>query len=103
LVEGIGLDGFSQSVFVFRAPSRDGAFVRALELGRDLEATYPNADGKEVRWRLSAVLTLDELSGGDPDGAEVYSEPFVPRPEEVVPFDTMFHPENSQPLPSGIN
>jgi hypothetical protein len=102
LVEGIGINSYWQSVFVFRSSTRDEAFVRALELGLSLETTYPNAEGHEVRWRLAEVQTLDELASDDIDGAEVYSEPFAPRPDEEIPFDADFRPEERQPLYSGI-
>jgi hypothetical protein len=102
LVDEVGINSYWQSVFVFRAPSREEAFVRALALGRGQEATYDNGDGEEVRWRLMKVETLDELASEDLDGAEVYSDRFDPLPDDDTPFDAEFRPEEYQPLYSGV-
>ena len=100
LIKGLGLDTFTQSVVVFRAADRDAAFARALALGRALETTYANGDGEEVRWRLAEIVTLDQLKRDDLDGAEVYFT-FEDEPTERLPFETVFHPADSEPRETG--
>ena len=102
LIEGEGAVRFADSVYVFTASDFDAALRRAVDLGRAAETTYTNADGEFVRWRLSEVLTLDQLGRGDLDGAEVYSEP-VDLPQGLsIEFDHRFAPEHSQPGQTGI-
>ena len=102
LIEGVGLDSNWQSVFVFRASTRDEAFARALALGRDQEATYHNADGEEVRWRLAEITKLEMFESDDLDGVEVFYQVDKVFKTFQMPFETMFAPENSQPIESGF-
>src|SRR6058998_2570134 len=74
LIQQTGLQGYSDSVFVFRSADFDSAFLRALQMGREHEEEYTNGDGDRVRRRLAGVMSLDGLRGAL-DGAEVYSEP----------------------------
>lgn len=62
------------SVVLFTAASFDGAFERAIELGRAAEKRYENAEARQVTWRLERVLTLDLLGDQIIDGHEVYFE-----------------------------
>lgn len=62
------------SVLLLRAADHDDAFRRALELGRESEESYYNADGEEVCWVFTEILTLDEIAGEDLDGKEFLSE-----------------------------
>lgn len=97
LLEEQGATRYMDSVFTFRATDFQGAFERALELGRGQEQTYANAEGRRVAWRLVRVVSLDQIASESLDGAEVYSEP-VPLPEgEVIPFAAEFEPEKSAP------
>ena len=97
LIEGVGADIYYDSVLVFRAVDWDDALQRALQLGLGMEKEYLNSLGERVLWRLKEVIFLTIIQKDSLDGAEVHSE-FVDIPEdEVVPFDTVFHPEESEP------
>jgi Domain of unknown function (DUF4288) len=74
LIEGHDEVTQDEVVHIFRATDFEAAFHRALDLGRSHETDYPNGDGKIVRWRFERVVTLDQISAADLDGAEVYSE-----------------------------
>src|SRR5690242_12000394 len=100
LVEGAGATMQDESVHVFRASGVDGAFARALQLGREQEGEYLNSDGERVRWRFDRVLTLDALGAEDLDGVEVHSE--LGPAEESLPFDAEFDPENHKPTETGV-
>jgi len=95
LIEEKGSDVVMNSVFVFRASGWDEGKARALELGRGLERSYENGEGKKVAWRLREIVSLDHLRSVDLDGAEVYSEQL--RPTESLPYEATFAPEASQP------
>jgi hypothetical protein len=96
LIESKGLDGYMDSLLLFRADDFVGAFQRALDLGRRREVTYLNSEGHSVAWRLAEVVSLDVIRVESLDGAEVYSEPVVHQ-DPNVPMETDFHPELSQP------
>ena len=102
LIEGEGAIRFDDSVIVFSAADFDDALQRAVDLGRAQETTYTNPDGEVVHWRLSEVLTLDQLGRGDLDGAVVYSEPVDLPPGTSLEFNHRFTPELSQPGQTGI-
>ena len=100
---------FTESVYVFRIEERDDwaalwdqAFQRALALGKQQEQEYRNDAGQRVRWRLQEIVSLDVIRSDDLDGAEIYAEPVSMRPADMVPFDTEFWPERSQPPQTGI-
>lgn len=99
VVEGLGPTDYVRSVFVFRAPDWETARMRAIELGRESENSYTNAEGEMVGWRLVRVETLDLLGDELIDGREVYSEPV---PIEVEPVDPPLDPEDSRPAQSGV-
>ncbi len=63
---------YHDSIHVFRAADWDDAFARALALGRSHEEEYVNANGDEIRWRLTEILSLDLVAGNSLDGAEVH-------------------------------
>ncbi len=103
LVEGTRDHDEARSVFLFRSPNFDEAFVRALQLGRGLEQEYVNGAGQLVRWLLLEVETLDILGPEIADGREVYSEPLrasITFPPETSPES--FKPEESNPTSSGV-
>ncbi len=85
------------SVHVFRAEDYDDAQARALSIGRSHEQEYNNHEEMLVRWRFKEIVSLDAIKPDDLDGAEVYSEPFELEDDERIPFDTVFHPEDSEP------
>ena len=76
-------------VHVFRAPDRDAAFLRALELGRGHETEYMNHEGAVVQWRFNASVKLQGFSAESLEGAEVSSN--LSR-TDFLPFDTRFEP-----------
>lgn len=102
LVEGEGVSRISRSVIILRATDWADARSKALEHGRKLEATYIGGTGAQVRWRLMAIETLDELGEKLSDGREIYSEPLEPTPDDDHPFDAHFTPETSEPGQSGV-
>jgi hypothetical protein len=98
IIGGIELVDQVRSVVVFRADDFDDALTRSLEVGRRLECTFTNGDGKEVRWALASVETLDELGDVITDGREIYSEP-LGAGDGIVPA---LSPERSTPTQSGV-
>jgi hypothetical protein len=70
---GARIEHYERSLFVFQADESAAAHRRAVELGRELEATYNNQHDDTVRWQLVRVETLDVL-GDVLDGREVFSE-----------------------------
>ncbi len=67
------------------ATDSQGAYARALELGRNSRDTYTDDDGTEV---TLGVLGLADLTAVDADelghGVEVYSQILPSRPSEMV-------------------
>lgn len=102
LVEDEGAVRLARSVVVFRADDWQVAKQRAVEVGRSLERTYVGGAGKEVRWRLQEIETLDELGDSLEDGREVYSEPVELNGAAPPAFDAVFEPVQSQPGQSGV-
>jgi hypothetical protein len=102
VIEGAGAVDAWDEVFLLRAEDRDEAFTRALEIGRDREETYVNADGESVLWLFAEVVTLDEVRTNHLDGVEVYcSVTSVPTGSKKV-SDHVFKPEESTPGSTGI-
>lgn len=97
LIEGTGASDYMDSVITFRANRFDDAFHRALELGRREEKEYLNVERKRVVWRLKEITSLDRIPGESLDGVEVYCEISEVPESDVVPFDSKFFPERSQP------
>jgi len=87
---------WDEIVIVFRAKDYKHAFTRALQIGRSHETEYLNCDQRRVRWALVEIENLDPV-GRVMDGAEVASRLKHRRSKEPIPFDTVFHPENSDP------
>jgi Domain of unknown function (DUF4288) len=85
-LEDLQLD---EVVHVFRAPDRDGAFLRALELGREREIEFLNYEGSVVQVRFECIEELQRISAESIDGAEVSSR--LSR-IDFRPFDTVFEP-----------
>ena len=97
LVENRRTNTYNDSVLVFTASDFEDAMHRAIQLGRGMEEEYLNDSGMRVRWRLKEIMTLDVIQADSLDGAEVYSA-FSDVPEgEDIPFDAVFHPEDSEP------
>lgn len=85
------------TIVTFRARGFEHAFVRALELGRREESDYRNTEGERVVWRLKDILSLDMIPDETLDGVEVHCEISEVPETDVVPFDSKFFPERSQP------
>ena len=97
LIDRTGTDVYNDSVLLFRAEDWEDAFQRAIQLGREEEEEYFNDSGERVRWRLKEVIFLNIILKDSLDGVEVHSE-WVDVPKgEVLPFETVFHPEESDP------
>jgi hypothetical protein len=60
-----------KNLVLVRASSPEGAYVRALEIGRDGESTYQNPKGEAVTSRFRGLGYLDVLHDGLEDGAEL--------------------------------
>ncbi|GAA2648166.1 DUF4288 domain-containing protein [Paractinoplanes durhamensis] len=83
---------YRTSVYLLRAADHEAARVRAVEIGREQERTYRNAEGALFRTALVGVDTLDML-GDLEDGVEVAHWPG----EEIEPpvaWGHEFHPED---------
>ena len=87
---------WDEVVIVFRAKDFTHAFRRALEIGRTHETEYFNCRGQKVRWALVEVENVDRV-GRRVDAAEVASRLSRRRSKEVIPFDTVFRPADSEP------
>ena len=60
---------------LLRANDVEGAYQRALELGRQARHSYANDEGEVVTWECFGLHDLRELDGPElADGAEVYSQ-----------------------------
>lgn len=58
---------------LIRAPNAEGAYDRALELGRHAAHAYRNAAGKQVTWEFVGLRDLCEVDDEElADGTEVY-------------------------------
>lgn len=88
------------SVIVFRSTDFGSAFTRVLDMGRKRETIYLNDENRRVVWKLKEIISLDIIDSETLDGVEVYSEPVDLNPGELIPFNTEFHPEQSQPTQS---
>jgi hypothetical protein len=97
LIEPEGGHDYMDSVFVFQSTDFDSAFTKALELGRKQESMYLNVENRQVVWKLKEIISLDVIDSETLDGVEVYSEHVNLNPGELIPFNTEFHPEQSQP------
>ena len=97
LIEQVGGDYYMDSVIVFQSTDFDSAFTRALELGRKQESMYLNAENHQVVWKLKEVISLDVIDSETLEGVEVYSEHVNLSPDEIIPFNAEFHPEQSKP------
>ncbi len=103
MIDGPSVDKFDDCVFVFRAADFATAFDRAIELGRARELEYLNGEQERVLWRLVEVLSLNLLATGEfGDVIDAYVETVPLRQADQVPFDTVFHPERSQPTMTGV-
>jgi hypothetical protein len=85
------------SVVMFRAVDFPDAFQHALSLGKAREEEYLNGDGERVRWRLTEIISIDQMPRANLDGVEVYSEPVELPIGAIIPFTAQFTPEVSRP------
>jgi hypothetical protein len=90
---------YDESVVLFRARNFDHAFQRALALGRAAEHRYKNGSGRNVRWALVEISTLDHV-GRRLDGQEVASRLHDRTSRIPVPFSARFRPKKSRPIQS---
>jgi hypothetical protein len=93
MVEGRGLRRWEESMFVFRAADRQGAFQRALELGMERQKSECKREGW-VDKRLAGIVELDDIS----DGEEIHLN--AKRGDGTIGFDHRFEPERSEPQPA---
>jgi hypothetical protein len=96
-------DMFDDRVYTFRSTDFDAAFDRAIGIGREQESSFVNWDDQRVQWRLAEILSLNLLGSGELGAAvDVHSEPAPMADSDRVQFDTVFHPERSQPRATGV-
>jgi len=48
-------------IHVLRAANREIAFIKAIKIGKSLEASYINAEGQDVTWTFVGLENLEEL------------------------------------------
>ncbi len=61
-------------VKLIRAPDLETARRRAIELGKQEDHSYPNADGEIVAWQFKGIHRIEELEDATlVDGGEVFS------------------------------
>jgi len=96
IIDTIGLDGYYDSVYLFRATGFEAAFQRVVEIGHNNEQSYFNGDNQQVVWKLAGIISLDIIRSESLDGAEIYSEP-VPGEDSSWTIEHEFHPELSEP------
>lgn len=82
---------------VFKAPDYEGAFTKAIELGKEQETSYKNAQGVTVRWAFASVEQIWDL-GSDLNGKEVGSIMDTWYPNGRIAFDHDFSPKDSDPI-----
>jgi hypothetical protein len=80
------------------APDAEGAYARALELGRAAVDEYDDEDGQRVRLGFLGLADLTEIGPGPlAHGTEVYSQLLHDKPSEMVVEEkeelTVFEPE----------
>jgi uncharacterized protein DUF4288 len=97
VIEGETPIMYMDSLLLFRAANWDDAFQRALNLGRSRERQYLNGKNQSVAWKLSRIISLDELGSELIDGIEVYSGPADPTGDEHPSHSPTFAPERSTP------
>lgn len=102
LVEGEGATRRVRSLVLLRADAWSEARERALLRGHEMERSYVGGTGERVRWRLEGIETLDLLGEAIEDGREVYAEPVDLAAGESMDFDTVFHPDASEPGQAGV-
>lgn len=96
IIETIGLNGYYDSVYLFRSIDFNTAFRKVVEIGRNNEQSYFNGDNQQVVWKLSDIISLDIIKSESLDGVEVYSEP-VSGEDPSLTIEHEFHPELSEP------
>ena len=92
MVEGRGLRQWEESMFLFQAADRQGAFQRALGLGRERQRSECKREGW-VDKRLAEIVALDDVS----DGEEIKMS--RKRAAGTIGFEHHFEPERSEPQP----
>jgi hypothetical protein len=103
LIETKGAVQYMDSVFLFRDATAKSAWAKAIQLGKSQEKEFVNDLGQRIRWKLKEIVSLDRFSlDSGEEYIEVYSEPREIKVEDgvLIPFDSIFHPENSLPTQS---
>ena len=96
IIETIGLHGYSDSIYLFRATDFETAFQKVMEIGYNHEESYINGDNQRVVWKFVEIISLDIIRSKSLDGAEIYSEP-VSGENPSWTIEHEFHPELSEP------
>jgi hypothetical protein len=67
----------TQQVIVLKSEDRDVAYEKALRIGKSLETSYLNVNGKEVLWEFIGLENLEELpTMVIKDGTEIWGRIF---------------------------
>jgi hypothetical protein len=84
---------------LLEATDHDGAFAKALELGKKQETKYRNSKRQLVRWAFVKVEQITQLEDSL-DGQEVGSLLDVLRTDEPLGYRKRFSPGKSKPVQS---
>jgi hypothetical protein len=90
-----GLRRWEESVYFFLSEDHDTAFQQALQIGRRREGGRGEA-GRWVQTRLAEIVTLDRIGANQ---TEFKVDLGSKKTTERLPFDHVFDPEGSLPLP----
>lgn len=95
----IPAEGYTRDVQVHlvKAESNEAAFKAALEIGKAEETEYSNESGCKVRWAFEKIEAIT-LIGTTLEETEVSSRMEGYFPKAPIAFESVFHPESSQPF-----
>jgi len=82
---------------LIEAPDHEGAFTKAIELGKKQETKYRNAKQQLVRWAFVKVEQITQLEEAL-DGQEVGSLIDVLKTEVPLGYRKRFFPGKSKPV-----
>jgi hypothetical protein len=73
-----------EQIRILRAPNKETAYEKAVQLGKDEETSYLNGYGEQVLWEFVGLVDLSELEGEIQDGTEVRSRLFHKRHPDML-------------------
>jgi hypothetical protein len=101
LIETEGAYRYMDSVFIFKDEDAKSAWAKAIQIGKSQENEVVNGFGQRVRWKLKEIVSLDRFSlDSGEECIKVYSETKEIEDGVLIPFDSIFRPEDSVPTES---